>query len=83
MKDLKLAWTYHTGEKTSLEKGAVDQNTPSQIGDTVFTCTPDGRIAAIDAGFGRGALEVRYPQFFPDLESLPWRGLLQAQGSPG
>ena len=52
VKDLKLAWTYHTGEKTSLEKGAVDQNTPSQIGDTVFTCTPDGRIAAIDADSG-------------------------------
>ena len=52
VKDLKLAWTYHTGEKTSLEKGAVDQNTPSQIGDTVFTCTPDDRIAAIDADSG-------------------------------
>jgi quinate dehydrogenase (quinone) len=33
-------------------------------------------------GFGRGALEVRYPQFLTDLESLPWRGLLQAQGGP-
>jgi quinate dehydrogenase (quinone) len=52
VKDLKLAWTYHTGEKTSLEKSAVDQNTPSQIGDTVFTCTPDDRIAAIDADSG-------------------------------
>ena len=28
VKDLKLAWTYHTGEKTSLEKSAVDSNTP-------------------------------------------------------
>jgi quinate dehydrogenase (quinone) len=52
VKDLKLAWTYHTGEKTSLEKSAVDQNTPSQIGDTVFTCTPDDRIAALDADSG-------------------------------
>ena len=52
VKDLKLAWTYHTGEKTSLEKSAVDQNTPSQIGDTLFTCTPDDRIAALDADSG-------------------------------
>jgi quinate dehydrogenase (quinone) len=52
VKDLKLAWTYHTGEKTSLEKSAVDQNTPLQIGDTVFTCTPDDRIAALDADSG-------------------------------
>ena len=49
VKDLKLSWTYHTGEKTSLEKSAVDSDTPSQIGDTVFTCSPDDRIAAIDA----------------------------------
>jgi quinate dehydrogenase (quinone) len=52
VKDLKLAWTYHTGEKTSLEKGAVDSNTPLQIGDTLFTCTPDDRIAAVDADSG-------------------------------
>jgi quinate dehydrogenase (quinone) len=52
VKDLKLAWTYHTGEKTSLEKGAVDSNTPLQIGDTLFTCTPDDRIAALDADSG-------------------------------
>src|ERR1700722_20587833 len=54
VKNLKLAWTYHTGEKTSLEKSAVDQNTPSQIGDTVFTCTPHDRIAAIYADSGAG-----------------------------
>jgi len=52
VKDLKLAWTYHTGEKTSLEKTAVDANTPLQIGDTLYTCTPDDRIAAVDADSG-------------------------------
>ena len=52
VKDLKLAWTYHTGEKTSLEKSAVDSNTPLQIGDTLYTCTPDDRIAAVDADSG-------------------------------
>jgi quinate dehydrogenase (quinone) len=52
VKDLKLAWTYHTGQKTSLEKGAVDSNTPLQIGATLFTCTPDDRIAAVDADSG-------------------------------
>jgi hypothetical protein len=35
-----------------LEKSAVDSNTPLQIGDTLFTCTPDDRIAAVDADSG-------------------------------
>src|ERR1039457_1198547 len=52
VKGLKLAWTYHTGEKTSLEKSAVDSDTPLQIGDTLFICTPDDRIAALDADSG-------------------------------
>src|SRR5580704_868497 len=52
VKNLKLAWTYHTGEKTSLEKSAVDSNTPLQIGATLVTCTPDDRIAAVDADSG-------------------------------
>jgi quinate dehydrogenase (quinone) len=52
VKNLKLTWTYHTGEKTNLEKSAVDSNTPLQIDNTLYTCTPDDRIAAIDADSG-------------------------------
>src|SRR5258707_1491398 len=39
VKDLKVAWTYHTGEKTSLGKRARDQHKPFQISGTVFTCS--------------------------------------------
>ena len=52
VQDLKVAWTYRTGAKIQLDKGAVDSNTPLQIEDTLFTCTPDDRIAAIDADTG-------------------------------
>ncbi|PDT14510.1 membrane-bound PQQ-dependent dehydrogenase, glucose/quinate/shikimate family [Rhizobium sp. J15] len=45
---LDLAWTYRTGKS----EGA-DQNTPLQIGDTVYTCTPTNVIAALDADTGK------------------------------
>jgi quinate dehydrogenase (quinone) len=54
--DLKLAWTYHTGETPKAggeDGGGVDSNTPLQIDDTLFTCTPKGRIAAVDVDTGR------------------------------
>lgn len=45
---LDLAWTYRTGKG----EGA-DQNTPLQIGDTIYTCTPTDVIAALDADTGK------------------------------
>ncbi|EJZ17570.1 membrane-bound PQQ-dependent dehydrogenase, partial [Rhizobium sp. Pop5] len=45
---LDLAWTYRTGKS----EGA-DQNTPLQIGDTLYTCTPADVIAALDADTGK------------------------------
>ncbi|MDO3431076.1 membrane-bound PQQ-dependent dehydrogenase, glucose/quinate/shikimate family [Rhizobium sp. CBN3] len=45
---LDLAWTYRTGRGDG-----VDQNTPLQIGDTVYTCTPTDVIAALDADTGK------------------------------
>ncbi|RUM22973.1 membrane-bound PQQ-dependent dehydrogenase, glucose/quinate/shikimate family [Rhizobium vallis] len=45
---LDLAWTYRTGKS----EGA-DQNTPLQIGDTLYTCTPTDVIAALDADTGK------------------------------
>src|SRR5260370_21171588 len=61
VKDLEVAWTYHTGEKTSLEKRAVDQNTPSQIRATAVTLTPDDRISPIDAGSCSARCKVDTP----------------------
>ncbi|PDS76345.1 membrane-bound PQQ-dependent dehydrogenase, glucose/quinate/shikimate family [Rhizobium sp. L43] len=45
---LDLAWTYRTGKSDG-----ADQNTPLQIGDTVYTCTPTDVIAALDADTGK------------------------------
>jgi len=45
---LDLAWTYRTGRGEG-----IDQNTPLQIGDTVYTCTPTDVIAALDVDTGQ------------------------------
>lgn len=48
--DLTEAWRFHTGE---LAEGASEsQNTPTQIGDTIYTCTPTSEVIALDADTG-------------------------------
>ena len=48
---LQVAWTYRSGE---LAEGASElQNTPLQIGDTVYTCTPTSKVIALDADTGK------------------------------
>jgi quinate dehydrogenase (quinone) len=50
VKKLQVAWSFHTGE---LAEGASEsQNTPSQIGDTVYTCTPTSEVIALNADTG-------------------------------
>ncbi|NDJ58130.1 glucose/quinate/shikimate family membrane-bound PQQ-dependent dehydrogenase [Enterobacteriaceae bacterium 4M9] len=54
VKDLKVAWTFHTGD-TPLSpdgNGAEDQQTPLQVGDRVFLCTPHNNVIAVDADSG-------------------------------
>lgn len=51
VKDLKLAWTYRTGRDTS-NYNLVDQNTPLQIGNTIYSCTPENSVHAINATTG-------------------------------
>lgn len=46
---LTLAWTYHTGDSGP----GIDQNTPLQVGDTVFTCSRNDHVAALDADTGK------------------------------
>ncbi|MDN2714320.1 membrane-bound PQQ-dependent dehydrogenase, glucose/quinate/shikimate family [Janthinobacterium sp. SUN120] len=48
---LQVAWSYRTGE---LAEGASEsQNTPLQIGDTIYTCTPTSKVIALDADTGK------------------------------
>jgi quinate dehydrogenase (quinone) len=49
--DLKVAWTFRTGE--ARHRGSQDQNTPVQVGDTLYVCTPTNVVIALDADTGR------------------------------
>lgn len=51
---LEVAWTAHTGDiPQSNGSGAEDQNTPLQIGDTLFVCTPYSKVLALDVDSGK------------------------------
>lgn len=59
VKDLKVAWTAHTGDiPQSTGSGAEDQNTPIQVGDTLYLCTAYGTVLALD--IDTGAEKWRY-----------------------
>ena len=46
---LQVAWVAHTGDiPQSNGSGAEDQNTPLQIGDTLYVCTPYSKVLALD-----------------------------------
>lgn len=49
--ELKVAWTFRTGEKSN--RGSEDQNTPMQVGDTLYVCTPTNVVIALDADTGK------------------------------
>ncbi|HKS14153.1 MAG TPA: membrane-bound PQQ-dependent dehydrogenase, glucose/quinate/shikimate family [Pseudomonas sp.] len=54
VKGLKVAWTAHTGEAVVPGVGdAEDQNTPLQIGDSVFVCTTYGTVISYDVDSGK------------------------------
>ncbi|PNU06772.1 glucose/quinate/shikimate family membrane-bound PQQ-dependent dehydrogenase [Novosphingobium guangzhouense] len=54
VKNLQVAWTYRTGDvAVSDGNGAEDQDTPLQVGDTVYICTPHNNVIALDADTGR------------------------------
>jgi quinate dehydrogenase (quinone) len=47
---LQVAWTYRTGAQTG--GGNEDQNTPIQVGDSVYLCTPQNKVVALNAETG-------------------------------
>ncbi|WP_034949896.1 PQQ-binding-like beta-propeller repeat protein, partial [Erwinia oleae] len=55
VRDLKVAWTFHTGDipDSPTGNGAEDQQTPLQIGDTLYLCTPHNNVIAVDADSGK------------------------------
>ncbi|MEO5559174.1 MAG: membrane-bound PQQ-dependent dehydrogenase, glucose/quinate/shikimate family [Dokdonella sp.] len=48
---LQVAWTFRTGDVTG--KGAEEQTTPTQVGDSVYVCTPYNKVFALDADTGK------------------------------
>lgn len=60
--ELEVAWTFQTGEQAI--EGSEDQNTPIQVGDTLYLCTPRNKVFALDAETG----EQRW-MFDPKVES--------------
>jgi quinate dehydrogenase (quinone) len=51
---LQVAWVAHTGDiPQSNGSGAEDQNTPLQIGDTLYVCTPYSKVLALDVDSGK------------------------------
>ncbi|MFG5775930.1 membrane-bound PQQ-dependent dehydrogenase, glucose/quinate/shikimate family [Comamonas sp. J-3] len=53
VKNLEVAWTYHTGRRTTGAAFGVDENTPLQIGNVLYTCTPENVVAAVDGDTGK------------------------------
>ncbi|WP_284334821.1 membrane-bound PQQ-dependent dehydrogenase, glucose/quinate/shikimate family [Comamonas sp. NoAH] len=48
--ELEVAWTYRTGAQTG--GGNEDQNTPIQVGDSLYLCTPQNKVIALNAETG-------------------------------
>lgn len=51
---LQVAWTFHTGDVPVSPggNGAEDQETPLQIGNRLYLCTPHNNVIALDADTG-------------------------------
>lgn len=50
---LKVAWTFRTGDTGIGESASEDQNTPLQIGDTLYACTRNNIVHALDVDTGK------------------------------
>lgn len=48
---LQVAWTFRTGDIAY--GGAENQNTPLQIGDVLYACTPSNKVFALNAVTGK------------------------------
>jgi len=75
VQDLQVAWTFHTGDtpESPTGNGAEDQQTPLQIGNRVYLCTPHNNVIAVDADSGKQIWERRI-----DAQAQVWnrcRGL--------
>ncbi|MGH8216875.1 MAG: membrane-bound PQQ-dependent dehydrogenase, glucose/quinate/shikimate family [Rhodanobacteraceae bacterium] len=77
--ELKLAWTYHTGEtKTGPNDPdeSTSEDTPLEIGGTLYVCTTHDHIVALDAATGKQLWNYDpHVQYSHDNQHLTCRGL--------
>ncbi|ROL68113.1 pyrroloquinoline quinone-dependent dehydrogenase [Pseudomonas protegens] len=80
---LQVAWTFRTGDlPESNGAGAEDQNTPLQIGDTVYTCTAYGKVFALDADTGAERWKFDPQGFAPNWQRCRGLGYFDASANP-
>ncbi|WP_206240297.1 membrane-bound PQQ-dependent dehydrogenase, glucose/quinate/shikimate family [Novosphingobium terrae] len=63
VKNLTVAWTFHTGD-TPISPGgggAEDQQTPLQIGNALYLCTPHNTVISVDAATGKENWRHAFP----------------------
>ncbi|WP_375691657.1 membrane-bound PQQ-dependent dehydrogenase, glucose/quinate/shikimate family [Pseudooceanicola sp. LIPI14-2-Ac024] len=67
---LEVAWTFNTGDVPGANagSGAEDQNTPLQVGDTLYVCTVTNIVHALDVDTG----EKKWT-FDPEASSPFWQ----------
>lgn len=63
---LKVAWVARKGEWYKTHANGLEQNTPIQAADTLFTCSPDNQVFAINVDSG----EILW-QFDPNIDERP------------
>jgi quinate dehydrogenase (quinone) len=51
--ELKVAWVHHTGRRITGDGIGVDENTPLQVGNVLYSCTPLNVVTALDADTGK------------------------------
>jgi len=77
--ELKLAWTYHTGEKKTgpdEPTESTSEDTPLKIGNTLYVCSTHDHIIALDAASGKQLWNYDpHVKYSHDNQHLTCRGL--------
>lgn len=78
---LKVAWIAHTGDiPQSNGSGAEDQNTPLQVGDSLFVCTAYGNVLSLDVDTGKQKWRFDSHSSSPNWQRCRGLGFYQQPG---
>jgi quinate dehydrogenase (quinone) len=63
VKNLTVAWTFHTGDVPNSPGGggAEDQQTPLQVGNALYLCTPHNTVISVNAATGKENWRHAFP----------------------